>query len=95
MKHDGLRPMELEQRLLLAQHNVSRLLDRMETAGLIRHGPHKEDGRGQIVTLTPAGRATQKKMWPVYAAAIEREVGGKLSEAEAQKLADLLGKLSS
>lgn len=90
---EGLRPMDLEQHLLLAQHNVSRLLDRLQAAGLIRRAPHEVDGRGQVVTITPAGRMTLKKMWPVYAAAIEREVGEKLSETEAQTLANLLAKL--
>jgi len=32
---DGLRPVELEKLLLLAQYNLSRLLDRLEKAGLV------------------------------------------------------------
>jgi len=90
---DGLRPMELQGRLLLAQHNVSRLLERMEVAGLLQRAPHNEDGRGRIATVTAAGRIAQKKIWQVYGAAIEREVGGRLSEAEAASLAGLLGRL--
>lgn len=90
---DGLRPMDLQDRLLLAQHNVSRLLDRMEAAGLIQTAPHSEDGRGRIAMVTPAGRAAQKKIWRVYGAAIDREVGGRLNDAEATMLSELLGKL--
>lgn len=90
---EGMRPADLENQLLLAQHNVSRLLARLETAGLVRRTPDKADGRAHIVSLTAAGRTMQKKMWPVYAAAIERVVGKKLNEAEAQTLAALLGKL--
>jgi hypothetical protein len=33
-------------------------------------------------------------MWPVYAAAIRQAVGEKLTDGQAERLADLLGKLS-
>jgi DNA-binding MarR family transcriptional regulator len=91
---DGLRPMDFEPRLLLAQHNVSRLLDRLEKAGLIQRMAHRSDGRGQQIHITDAGLDLQKRMWPVYGAAIERHVGSRLAgDEEARKLAGLLGKL--
>ena len=91
---EGLRPMDFEPRLLLAQHNVSRLLDRLEKAGLIRRAAHEHDGRGQQIHITDAGLELQQRMWPVYGAAIERHVGSKLAgDVEAGDLARLLGKL--
>ncbi|WP_037150723.1 MarR family winged helix-turn-helix transcriptional regulator [Rhizobium freirei] len=89
-----LRPYEIEQRTLLAQHNLSRLLDRMEKAGLVQREVFSEDGRGRWVILTDDGRAMQKRMWNVYAPAIQRHLGDKLDIAEADQLADLLAKLS-
>jgi len=87
--------MEFEDRLLLAQHNVSRLLDRLEGAGYISREAHESDGRGQRIHATAAGLDLQKRMWPAYGAAIERHLGAKLAgDAEAAKLADLLGKLA-
>ena len=92
---DGLRPMEFEDRLLLAQHNVSRLLDRLEKAGYVTRAAHESDGRGQRIHATEAGLDLQKRMWPVYGAAIERHLGSKLADdAEAARLANLLGKLA-
>jgi DNA-binding MarR family transcriptional regulator len=92
---DGrLRPLELERRTLLAQYNASRLIDRMEKAGLVERLPHPEDGRGQLVTITTEGRALQKRMWKVYGPAIATQVGDKLSRAEASELARLLKKLA-
>lgn len=91
----GLRPGEIEQRLLVAQHNVSRLVDRLEAAGLVRRAPCPEDGRGQIVVIEEAGKAMQRRMWPVYAAAIERAVGARLTAGEARTLETLLGKLAA
>ena len=90
----GLRPMEFEPRLLLAQHNVSRLLDRLEKAGLIRREAHEHDGRGQQIHITEAGLELRSRMWPVYGAAIERHVGKKLADdGQPETLARLLGRL--
>lgn len=91
----GLRPVEIESRLLIAQHNVSRLIDRLVQAGLVRRERCAEDGRGQVVILEEGGRALLRRMWPIYGAAIERAVGSRLSAQEAERLADLLGKLAS
>jgi DNA-binding MarR family transcriptional regulator len=88
-----LRPFELEGRLLLEQHNVSRLIDRMEAKGLVRRIKLADDGRGQAVAITEEGRALQKKMWLVYGPAIEGHVGRKLAASEAATLAGLLQKL--
>lgn len=90
-----LTPRELEAAMLLEQYNLSRLLDRMEADGLIRRIPYPGDKRRQLVQLTEGGAALQRKMWPVYAAAIQRHVGSKLTEAEAQKLARVFAKLTS
>jgi DNA-binding MarR family transcriptional regulator len=88
-----LRPLELEQRTLLAQYNASRLIDRMVKAGLVERLPHPEDGRGQLVAITAEGRAMQKRIWRVYGPAIAKHVGEKLRPAEAMELARLLQKL--
>jgi DNA-binding MarR family transcriptional regulator len=89
----GLRPFVLEQQLLLAQYNLSRLLDRLEKAGYVQRKICPEDGRGQVVALTSSGRALIKRMWPAYRAAIARHVGARLAEDEAVRLGSLLGKL--
>ncbi|MFO1037087.1 MAG: MarR family winged helix-turn-helix transcriptional regulator [Geminicoccaceae bacterium] len=89
----GLRPKEIEQRLLLEQYNLSRLLQRLDKAGLVTISRCPEDGRGQIVAITDAGRDLRRRMWPVYAAAIQQAVGSKLHGGEAKALADLLGRL--
>jgi DNA-binding MarR family transcriptional regulator len=90
---DGLRPLELEKRLLLAQHNVSRQIDRLEAAGLAARFPCPADGRGQMVVATEAGRDLLARMWPVYRAAIRRHVGDRLTKPEAEALGALLAKL--
>src|SRR5215813_9555117 len=55
--------LELVQKTLLAQYNLSRLLDRLEREGLIRRQTCPDDARGQWVVVTDRGRALQEKMW--------------------------------
>jgi DNA-binding MarR family transcriptional regulator len=90
-----LTPGELEQEMLFEQYNLSRLLDRMEADGLVRRVPFPGDKRRQLIEITDEGRLLQKRIWPVYAAAIEKYVGSKLNEKEVQALGDALKKLFS
>ena len=90
---EGLRPMELGSRLLLAQHNVSRLIDRIAAKRLVKKRLAPEDGRGQIVEITEAGRDLLRRMWPVYRRAIQRHMGSKLKAGETRRLTVLLKNL--
>ena len=91
---DGrLRPFEIEKETLLAQYNLSRLLDRLEKEGLIRREPCEDDARGQWVVITEKGKAAQARTWKVYSRSIQQHVGEKLDERSATALAGLLGRL--
>lgn len=89
----GLRPFELQERLLLPQYGMSRLLDRLVQAGLVERLPVEADGRGQVVRITAEGCATRGRMWPVYAAELCALVEAPLREGEAASLAASLGRL--
>lgn len=86
-------PRAIEEAALFEQYNLSRLLDRMETEGLVRRIPYPGDKRRQLVEITQAGRALQRRMWSLYGPAINRFIGDKLSDKEAEQLAALLLKL--
>ncbi len=92
-KEKRLRPVELERKLEMPQYTTSRLLDRMEKAGLVRRKPCPVDGRGHHVLLTEAGEKELTSIWPVYAASIERHLGEKLCDVSAGNLADLLDRI--
>ena len=89
-----LRPFEIEEHTLLAQYNLSRLIDRLEKAGLVQRQTFDQDGRGQWVVVTEEGRTLQRRMWQVYAKAIRDNFGSKLSEADAATLGSLLARFS-
>ena len=89
----GLRPFELERRMLLAQYNLSRLIERVLQAGYVRREACKDDGRGHVLVITPAGRAARRRIWNVYGPAIQAAIGEHLSESEVERLGSLLGAL--
>jgi DNA-binding MarR family transcriptional regulator len=88
---EGLRPFELERAMLLAQYNLSRLIDRIERAGLVERRACEDDGRGQLIAITERGKAIRLKMWPIYAQAVEAAIGKRLSAKQAKTLDGLLG----
>lgn len=90
---DGLRSGVLEQRMLLAQYNMSRLADRLGSAGYLRRSKAPNDGRGTLLMITAKGRELLDTMWPAYGAAIQRHVGDKLTKQECVTLRALLTKL--
>lgn len=89
----GLRQRELEHAMLIAQYNLSRLIDRIERAGYLERQECEDDGRGQLIVITERGKALRRKMWPVYARAIEAAVGRHLSAKQAATVDELLGLL--
>ena len=90
----GLRPFELQETMLLAQYNLSRLLDRLEKRGYVERRECKQDGRGQVVVITEAGRAVRRQMWPVYVAAIKASFADHLSARDVASLDSILGTLN-
>ena len=89
----GLRPFEIERNMLLAQYNLSRLIDRIEEKGYVERRACTEDGRGQLVVITDAGRIMRRQMWPVYAAAIASAFGDHLSQKQVEVLGNALATL--
>jgi len=92
-KSGRLRPFEIEKETLLAQYNLSRLLDRLEKEGLVVREPCEDDARGQWVVITEKGRSVQARTWKIYARSIQQHVGEKLDQKAAAALASLLGRL--
>jgi DNA-binding MarR family transcriptional regulator len=86
---------EVQSRIMLAQYNLCRLVDRLQREDLVRREPSLEDGRSNMLVLTEKGRALRRRMWPVYSEAIETHLGSRLAESEAERLAQLLDKLGS
>lgn len=92
-KPEGLRPYQLQERMLLAQYNLSRLTDRLKKAGYIEREECPKDGRGQVLKVTEKGCALLRSMWLVYRRAIVAHFADKLDANETAALALTLMKL--
>lgn len=86
------RPKDLASPLFVKPYQLSRLVDRMEKAGLIKRITCIEDGRGHMLEPTPKGYALRKAMWAAYAPAMDDAMAG-IGDKDALKLAELLNKL--
>jgi DNA-binding MarR family transcriptional regulator len=88
-----LRMHELAHYIVLSRSNMTRLVDRLETAGLIRRESDPDDRRGAFAVLTEQGAAMRKKMWPKYEAAIASLYDAHLSADEQRVLGSALRKV--
>ena len=91
--NDGIRPFELQNELLLPQYGISRLLNRIGTAGYLERLSCEEDGRGKRLIITQSGKDIRRRIWSVYSEAIEQAVGSKLRPKEIETLSRLLKRL--
>ena len=78
-----VRMAELADGLTLSRGGVTKLVDRIESAGLLRRERAEDDGRGFYASLTDAGEEMLRRMWPVYARILREAFVDTLTEEEA------------
>ena len=91
---EGLTMGELSRRLMVTNGNVTGLIDRLVTEGLVARQPSPHDRRAQVVRLTPAGKQAFESMIPKHQDFIAERFQG-ISRAELAELHRLLGKLKT
>lgn len=84
---------DLGESSLLTQPSLSRMVERLEAAGLVARGPVRGDARGVAVTLTPEGERVQREIGRRHVRSIRRLVGGALDADELAELRRLTDKL--
>jgi DNA-binding MarR family transcriptional regulator len=90
-----LRLHELAQTVVLSRSGLTRLVDRLEAAGLLRREACADDRRGAYAVLTDDGRAAQLRAWPIYARGIVTHFADHLSDEDAMVLTEALGRVSA
>ena len=83
---------QLAARLSCVKSNITQLIDRLESDGLVTREPDPHDRRSRLAVLTAAGRKACKDGTRVQQET-ERRLLGKLTKDESRQLAALLGKL--
>ena len=84
---------DLQEHSLLTQPSLSRMVERLEVAGLVRRGPVPGDRRGVAVTLTDEGLRLQRLVGGRHVRSIDRVVGEALDADELTTLRELLDRL--
>ncbi len=79
-----LRMTELGARAVLSRERVSRVVDELERAGLVRRERNPADGRSLLAAVTDDGRARLRAAAPAYLAGIARHFGAHLDDEEAR-----------
>jgi DNA-binding MarR family transcriptional regulator len=92
---DGLRMNELAERILYSKSGFTRVVDRMEAAGLVRRVRPENDRRSVRVVFTDAGRATLEHARRHHRHGIEQHFARHLDDADVEALARALEKVSA
>jgi DNA-binding MarR family transcriptional regulator len=88
-----LRMSELADMTVLSRSNLTRLVDRLESAGLVARERAEEDRRGAFAVVTSEGRAMRRKMWPVYSTAIKELFEDHIDSREAAQMGATLRRI--
>ncbi len=93
---DGrMRMLELAESVLLSKSGLSRLIDRMEDAGLVRRERCPSDRRGAFAVITEEGMGILGRAAPVHLRGIQQHFARHLDDEEVRVLAKLLGKVNA
>ena len=88
-----LRMQELSASVLLSKSGLSRLVDRMVEAGLVRRERCEDDRRGWFAVLTDQGRSALRRAAPVHLRGIQEHFVRHLEPEEVQVLATALARV--
>jgi DNA-binding MarR family transcriptional regulator len=94
-KPDGLRMNELAERILYSKSGFTRVVDRMEEAGLVRRVRPENDRRSILVVLTDEGRETMERARRHHRQGIEQHFSRHLTDADIKALTRALEKISA
>ncbi|MET8082154.1 MarR family transcriptional regulator [Streptomyces sp. NPDC005303] len=90
----GLSMRAIAQEQVLTTGGATRLVDRMEAAGLVERAEDPDDRRGRLVRLTPLGEETAVRASRVHLENIERYFVTPLPAADRERFAENLRILS-
>ncbi len=90
-----LRMTELAGAVLLSKSGLTRLIDRMLSAGLVARAPDPSDRRGIYVCLTEAGFERLREAAPCHLRGVEQHFTRFLSEDEARTIARALQRITN
>ena len=91
----GIRMNELAERILYSKSGFTRVVDRMEEAGLVERVQPADDRRSILVGLTAKGSETMEEARRCHRDGIERHFSRHLSDTDIKALTRALEKVSA
>jgi DNA-binding MarR family transcriptional regulator len=91
---EPIRLTDLNRHVLLSQPALSRMVERLADQGLIDRTVDPGDRRGVRLSLTPAGRAVQRRIGRRHGRSVARAMLGQLAPDELRQLEELCRKLA-
>jgi MarR family 2-MHQ and catechol resistance regulon transcriptional repressor len=88
-----MRRVDLARQVRLSPSGVTRMLDRLEAAGLVKKGFCETDARVTYAVLTEAGMKKLEDSYPRHFDQIDQLLGAQLDGEELASLAEMLEKL--
>ena len=72
---------------------LTRLVDRLVRAGLVRRDPCPDDGRGSVATLTAEGRKVFLRARRTHVAGVRKQFLGRFDDRELAQMAEFWERL--
>ena len=91
----GIRMNELAERILYSKSGFTRVIDRMEEAGLVARVRPADDRRSILVVLTDNGAETMERARRYHRHGIEQHFSQHLTDADIKALTRALEKIST
>ncbi len=89
------RMADLANAAALSASRMTRLVDDLQTRGLVTKRTSSEDARGNIAKLTPAGIAKLKQAWPAHLASVRDRVFDHVDPGAVTKAAQALSEIAA
>jgi DNA-binding MarR family transcriptional regulator len=95
MPRKRLSMTELASAVLLSKSGLTRLVDRIEEAGLVQRASAPGDRRSLLIVLTPNGEKTLKRAAPIHEDGIRRHFVAYIRDNEAVAVEAALGRIAT
>lgn len=89
-----LRMTELANAAALSASRMTRLVDDLQSRGLVTKRTSAEDARGNVAKLTPAGLAKLRKAWPTHLASVRNRVFDQVDAGTVRQAAQALSEIA-
>jgi DNA-binding MarR family transcriptional regulator len=90
-----MRRVDIAEEMVLSPSGITRMLDRLEDAGLVEKAKCSSDARVTYAVLTASGRSRLKAAGKSHDAVVEEMVGGPVPARDLKRLAQILERLGA